>query len=215
LEALMKIVKSGGLKGLTSDVRPAPGKLKELGSVSLTRSMAPSIPVAEPKNVKMIYDKEDIRKIGKLKPYSWNPHEEVTVGRTSAKASDIDEAEEVFKQVGKQIPIIPNDILRGLVIRGGREFPSDKAFGFLSRLDVPTVLTPRATQMMMEKSAGGSKFPPEYLSRSRTKNVIPTYETGPPGAEVKIDMGSYVGGTGTSNQEFLMKLLAWLGRQGG
>ena len=195
LEALFKIVKSGGLKGMTSDVKPAPGKLKGLGSVSLTRSMEASIPAMEPKNVKLIYDKEDIRKIGQLKPYSWQPG---SSRGGSAKTEDLDEMEEVFKQAGKKIPIIPNDILRGIVIRGGLEFPSDRAFGHLSRLNVPTVLTPRATQMMMQKDYGGSRFPPYYLSRSRTKNIVPTYEAGKP-----------------KSSEFLMSLIEWLGRQSG
>jgi len=210
LEALFKIVKSGGLKGLTSDIKPAPGKLKELGSVSLTRSMETSIPAGEPKNVKLIYDKEDIRKIGQLKPFSWQPRLHRLGSGKSAKMADINEAEEVFKQAGKKIPIIPNDILRGLVIRGGSQFPSDKAFGHLSQLNVPTVLTPRATQMMLLKD---HSFKPSSLSRSRTKNIVPTYETGSQGSYVG-DLSTDFRGTGIKNTEFLMKLIEWLGRQG-
>ena len=180
---------------MTSDITPAPGKLKGLGSVSLTRSMETSIPAMEPKNVKLIYDKEDIRKIGQLKPFSWQPG---SSRGGSAKTEGLDEMEEVFKQAGKKIPIIPNEILRGLVIRGGMHFPTYHKVGSLSRLNVPTVLTPRATQMMMQKDYGGSRFPPYYLSRSRTKNIVPTYEAGQP-----------------KSSEFLMSLIEWLGRQSG
>jgi len=199
---LMKIVKSGGLKGLTSDIskhmnKPDPGKLKGLGSVSLTRSMETSIPAMEPKNVKLIYDKEDIRKIGQLKPFSWQPELDRLGGGMSAKMADINEAEEVFKQAGKKIPIIPNDILRGIVIRGGMNFPTYHKIGSLSRANVPTVLTPRATKMMMRGKGYASHILPENISRSHTKNIVPTYEAGQPGSS-----------------DFLMKLIEWLGRQG-
>ena len=199
---LMKIVKSGGLKGLTSDIskhmnKPDPGKLKGLGSVSLTRSMETSIPAMEPKNVKLIYDKEDIRKIGQLKPFSWQPELDRLGGGMSAKMADINEAEEVFKQAGKKIPIIPNDVLRGIVIRGGMNFPTYHKIGSLSRANVPTVLTPRATKMMMRGKGYASHILPENISRSHTKNIVPTYEAGQPGSS-----------------DFLMKLIEWLGRQG-
>ena len=198
---LMKIVKSGGLKGLTSDIskhmnKPDPGKLKGLGSVSLTRSMETSIPAMEPKNVKLIYDKEDIRKIGQLKPFSWQPELDRLGGGMSAKMADINEAEEVFKQAGKKIPIIPNDILRGIVIRGGMNFPTYHKIGSLSRANVPTVLTPRATKMMMRGKGYASHILPENISRSHTKNIVPTYEAGQPGSS-----------------DFLMKLIEWLGQQ--
>ena len=199
---LMKIVKSGGLKGLTSDIskhmnKPDPGKLKGLGSVSLTRSMETSIPAMEPKNVKLIYDKEDIRKIGQLKPFSWQPELDRLGGGMSAKMADINEAEEVFKQAGKKIPIIPNDILRGIVIRGGMNFPTYHKIGSLSRANVPTVLTPQATKQMMRGEGHASHILPENISRSHTKNIVPTYEAGQPGSS-----------------DFLMKLIEWLGRQG-
>ena len=199
---LMKIVKSGGLKGLTSDIskhmnKPDPGKLRGLGSVSLTRSMEASIPAMEPKNVKLIYDKEDIRKIGQLKPFSWQPELHRLGSGRSAKMADINEAEEVFKQAGKKIPIIPNDVLRGIVIRGGMNFPTYHKIGSLSRANVPTVLTPRATKMMMRGEGHASHILPENISRSHTKNIVPTYETGQPGSS-----------------DFLMKLIEWLGRQG-
>jgi len=199
---LMKILKSGGLKGLTSDIskhmnKPDPGKLRGLGSVSLTRSMETSIPAMEPKNVKLIYDKEDIRKIGQLKPFSWQPELDRLGGGMSAKMADINEAEEVFKQAGKKIPIIPNDILRGIVIRGGMNFPTYHKIGSLSRANVPTVLTPRATKMMMRGEGHASHILPENISRSHTKNIVPTYEAGQPGSS-----------------DFLMKLIEWLGRQG-
>ena len=194
LEALFKIVKSGGLKGMTSDVKPAPGKLKGLGSVSLTRSMEASIPAMEPKNVKLIYDKEDIRKIGQLKPFSWQPG---SSRGGSAKTEGLDEMEEVFKQAGKKIPIIPNEILRGLVIRGGMHFPTYHKVGSLSRLNVPTVLTPRATKMMMRGEGATHHVLPENISRSHTKNIVPTYEAGQP-----------------RSSDFLMQLIEWLGRQG-
>ena len=199
---LMKILKSGGLKGLTSDIskhmnKPDPGKLRGLGSVSLTRSMEASIPAMEPKNVKLIYDKEDIRKIGQLKPFSWQPELHRLGSGRSAKMADINEAEEVFKQAGKKIPIIPNDVLRGIVIRGGMNFPTYHKIGSLSRANVPTVLTPRATKMMMRGEGHASHILPENISRSHTKNIVPTYEAGQPGSS-----------------DFLMKLIEWLGRQG-
>ena len=199
---LMNILKSGGLKGLTSDIskhmnKPDPGKLRGLGSVSLTRSMEASIPAMEPKNVKLIYDKEDIRKIGQLKPFSWQPELHRLGSGRSAKMADINEAEEVFKQAGKKIPIIPNDILRGLVIRGGISFPTYHQVGSLARANVPTVLTPRATQMLMRGEGHTSHILPENISRSHTKNIVPTYEAGQPGSS-----------------DFLMKLIEWLGRQG-
>ena len=111
--------------------------------------------------------------------------------------ADINEAEEVFKQAGKKIPIIPNDILRGIVIRGGMNFPTYHKFGHLSQLNVPTVLTPRATKMMMRGEGHASHILPENISRSHTKNIVPTYEAGQPGSS-----------------DFLMKLIQWLGRQG-
>ena len=199
---LMKIVKSGGLKGLTSDIskhmnKPDPGKLRGLGSVSLTRSMEASIPAMEPKNVKLIYDKEDIRKIGQLKPFSWQPELHRLGSGRSAKMADINEAEEVFKQAGKKIPIIPNDILRGIVIRGGMNFPTYHKIGSLSRANVPTVLTPQATKQMMRGEGHTSHILPENISRSHTKNIVPTYEAGQPGSS-----------------DFLMKLIEWLSRQG-
>ena len=238
LTELMKIVKEGGLKGLKSSgaggfevVSPTTGKTT--GAISLTRSAEAGVaPVSKPTNVQLIYEKEDIRQIGKLRPYSWQPK---SSGGGSAKVERLDEAEEVLRQrlsqsetvkglgptipkkrgfprAYKDTPIIPNDILRGLVIRGGREFPSKEAFGAISQLDVPTVLTPRATQMMMIKDYGGSRFPPSNISRFETKNIVPTYETGSQGSYVG-DLSTDFRGTGTSNQEFLMQLLEWLGQQ--
>ena len=224
LTELMKIAKSGGLKGLRTGgaggrevVSPISGR--PTGSISLTRSAEEGIPRVGgldtgTANVQMIYDTEDIRKIGKLTPHSWyGRHFE-----RSAKAAGADEAEEVFRQrlpqletverlglpkskkrgfprAYKDTPIIPNEILRGLVIRGGwdesgRIFPSPKIVSSLSQLDVPTVLTPEATSQMMMAAS------PQSISRSATQNIIPTYEAGRP-----------------ESTGLLMQLLEYLGQQ--
>jgi len=216
LKNINKIIKEGvqgkgvSMQG-TNPIRPDTGLAP--GAISLTRSMEGNIPHGLPhkRDVQLIFDEGDIRAIGKLKPYDYYGDVKPALPST-AEGKYAKEMEEVFRQtenVGghklyKQTPIIPSEIIRGIIVRKGIEpargmfqkmpVPAVEsvadALQGIGATNVPTILSPKATGQLIRQ------VPPQQISRSMTGNIIPTYKEGQP-----------------RSSEFLMKLVQWLGQQ--
>ena len=220
LKNISKIIKEGiqgkgvSMQG-TNPIRPDTGLAP--GAISLTRSMEGNIPHGLPhkRDVQLIFDEGDIRAIGKLKPYDYYGDVKPALPST-AEGKYAKEMEEVFRQtenVGghklyKQTPIIPSEIIRGIIVRKGIEpaqynrmskyggsikLPVESVADALQGIgttNIPTVLSPEVTGQLVRR------VPPQQISRSMTGNITPTYEAGQPGSS-----------------DFLMKLVQWLGQQ--